>query len=89
MLSFPQNKFYGYENSAFQAVFVMRIIATKIRCYAAKKVFSLEYGVLSIEYRLRQKHIFGSQVSVDQEPGAGLQVRVRMRVLNLYQVLNT
>jgi len=48
-----------------------------------------EYGVLSIEYRLRQKHIFGSQVSVDQEPGAGLQVRVRMRVLNLYQVLNT
>ena len=33
-LSFPQNEFSGYENSAFQAIFVMRIIATKItlRC---------------------------------------------------------
>ena len=33
--------------------------------------------------------IFGSQVSADRVSGTGCQVRVRVRVLNLYLVLNT
>ena len=36
----------------------------------------------------REENIFGSRVSGDRASGTGYQVRVRVRVLNLYLMLN-
>ena len=45
---------------------------------------SIEYGVLSIgETQIRVSGLS------NREPGTGYQVRVRVRVLNLYLMLNT
>ena len=37
----------------------------------------------------RKSYIYGSQVSADRVSGTGVLVRVRVRALNLYLMLNT